>query len=103
MNMPCELWKVKLDAYVDGELSTEDMRAFDAHVRECPSCAADALSRVQLKRALQIAGKRFTPSPEFRARMQPSLHAKPRRSRRFRSRSRAPASRRLKVASPHRN
>src|SRR5271165_3270827 len=80
MNMPCELWKVKLDAYVDGELSTEDMRAFDAHVRECPSCAADALSRVQLKRALQIAGKRFTPSPEFRARMQPSLHAKPRRS-----------------------
>ncbi len=80
MNMPCELWKVKLDAYVDGELSTEDMRAFDAHVRACPSCAADALARVQLKRATQNAGRRFTPSPEFRARMQATLQPKPRRS-----------------------
>ncbi len=37
----------------------EEMRAFDAHVRGCPSCAADALARVQMKRAIQ-AGERFT-------------------------------------------
>src|SRR5271167_377871 len=78
--MVCESWKAKLDAYLDGELPSEEMRAFDAHVRGCPSCAADALARVQMKRAIQTAGKRFTPSAEFRKRMQPVMQAKPRRS-----------------------
>jgi anti-sigma factor RsiW len=76
--MACEVGKPKLDAYVDGELPSEEMRAFDAHVRNCPSCAADALARVQMKRAIQGAGKRFTPNAEFRNRMQ--KHMKPRRS-----------------------
>jgi anti-sigma factor RsiW len=51
--MVCEAWKAKIDTYLDGELPDEDMRTFDAHVRNCPSCAADALSRVQMKRAVQ--------------------------------------------------
>jgi anti-sigma factor RsiW len=76
--MVCESWKEKLDTYLDGELPAEEMRAFDAHVRGCPSCAADALARVQMKRAIQIAGKRFTPSAEFRVRVQQSVA--PRRS-----------------------
>lgn len=54
------------------------MRAFDAHVRGCPSCAADSLSRVQMKRAIHAAGKRFAPSAEFRQRMQQTLAARPR-------------------------
>jgi anti-sigma factor RsiW len=78
--MLCESWKAKLDAYVDGELPEQEMRTFDAHVRSCPSCSADALTRVQMKRAIQIAGRRFTPSAEFRERMQQSIAAKPRRS-----------------------
>jgi anti-sigma factor RsiW len=78
--MVCESWKAKLDAYVDGELPEQEMRAFDAHVRSCPSCSADALTRVQMKRAIQIAGRRFTPSAEFRERMQQSIAPKPRRS-----------------------
>jgi anti-sigma factor RsiW len=78
--MVCESWKEKLDAYVDGELPDEAMRGFDAHVRSCPSCAADALARVQMKRAIQVAGKRFTPSAEFRRRMQQKVAAKPQRS-----------------------
>ncbi len=80
--MVCESWKAKLDTYVDGELPEQEMRAFDAHVRSCPACSADALARVQMKRAIQVAGKRFTPSAEFRNRIQKSIASKP--QRRFR-------------------
>jgi anti-sigma factor RsiW len=82
--MVCESWKAKLDTYLDGEVPEEEMRTFDSHVRNCPSCSADALSRVQLKRAIQVAGKRFTPSAEFRKRMQQSIAPKPRHSFRLR-------------------
>jgi anti-sigma factor RsiW len=78
--MVCESWKAKLDTYLDGEVPEEEMRTFDSHLRNCPSCSADALSRVQLKRAIQVAGKRFTPSAEFRKRMQQSIASKPRHS-----------------------
>jgi anti-sigma factor RsiW len=78
--MVCESWKAKLDTYLDGEVPEQEMRTFDSHVRNCPSCSADALSRVQLKRAIQVAGKRFTPSAEFRKRMLQNMAPKPRRS-----------------------
>jgi len=77
--MVCEPWKTQLDKYLDGELPSEQMHAFDAHVRSCGSCAAEALARVQMKRTIQAAGKRFVPSAEFRRRMQQSIEAKPRR------------------------
>jgi len=80
--MVCESWKAKLDTYVDGELPEQEMRAFDAQVRSCPACPADALARVQMKRTIQVAGKRFTPSAEFRNRIQKSIASKP--QRRFR-------------------
>ena len=80
--MACESWKAKLDTYVDGELPEQEMRAFDAHVRSCPTCSADALAHVQLKRTIQVAGKRFAPSAEFRNRIQKSIASKP--QRRFR-------------------
>ena len=72
-------WQSKLDPYLDGELSGEDMRALDAHVRSCPSCSAEVLSRVQLKRAIQSAGKRYAPSAEFRRSLENKIA--PRRSR----------------------
>jgi len=77
--MVCESWMAKLDTCLDGEVPQEEMRTFDAHVRNCPSCSADALSRVQLKRTIQVAGKRFTPSAEFRKRMQQNMAPKRRR------------------------
>jgi len=64
-----DIWTEKLDLYLDGELAAAEMRALDAHVRACPSCAADVLSRVQMKRAVQAAGKRYRPSTEFRERI----------------------------------
>src|ERR1700688_1878020 len=81
--MVCESWKEKLDTYLDGEVPEQEMRTFDAHVRTCPSCAADALARVQMKRAIQVAGKRFTPSADFRKRMQQRVATKPKRNINF--------------------
>jgi anti-sigma factor RsiW len=80
--MVCERWKEKLDTYLDNELPEQEMRTFDAHVRGCTSCSADALARVQMKRTVQVAGKRFTPIAEFRRRIQQSIAPKP--QRRFR-------------------
>src|ERR1700730_18166649 len=77
--MVCESWKERLDSYLDGELPHEEMRTFDAHVRNCPTCSADALSRVQFKRAIHLSVRRFSPSAEFRKRMQQSIASKPRR------------------------
>jgi anti-sigma factor RsiW len=69
----------KLDVYLDGELPSIEMKAIDAHVRGCPPCAADLLSRVQMKRATQSAGKRYKPSPEFRQRIQQQIASRPRK------------------------
>lgn len=77
--MACEVWASRLDAYVDGELSTAEANAAAEHMKGCPSCAADALERVQLKRSVAIAGKAYVPSAEFRAEMMRSVSAKPQR------------------------
>src|SRR6202046_3208558 len=78
--MVCESWNAKLDTYLDGELPEQEMRSFDAHVRGCPSCSTDAITRVQMKRTIQGAGRRFTPIAEFRGWVQRSIAPKSRRS-----------------------
>jgi anti-sigma factor RsiW len=74
--MACESLKGKLDTYLDGELPEQEMRALDSHVRGCASCSSDALGKLQMKRAVQVAGKRFTPSAEFRKRIEQSIAPK---------------------------
>jgi anti-sigma factor RsiW len=74
------LTRSQLETYLDGELSTHDMRELDSHLRTCPSCAADVLALVQTKRAVHSAGKRYSPSPEFRDRIRKTIAAKPQRS-----------------------
>jgi anti-sigma factor RsiW len=73
--MACEHCTENLDAYVDGELPADEARALDEHLRGCASCAAEALRKVQQKRAVQAAGQRFTPDPAFRNRIQGSIAA----------------------------
>jgi anti-sigma factor RsiW len=73
-------WTAKLDTYLDGELSANEMRDLDAHLRGCPSCAADVLNRLQIKRAVHSAGTRYRPNVEFRERIRKRIAAKPRRS-----------------------
>ncbi|MBZ5600171.1 MAG: zf-HC2 domain-containing protein [Acidobacteriia bacterium] len=73
-------WTAKLDIYLDGELPASEMQSLDAHVRSCPSCAADVLNRLQLKRTLQSAGKRYQARPEFRKRIQKQIATRPQTS-----------------------
>jgi anti-sigma factor RsiW len=76
-------WAPKIDPYLDSELSAEEMRGMDAHLRECPSCASDALRRLQLKRATRLAGQRYTPSADFRRRIEQQVAAKDHPRRRW--------------------
>jgi anti-sigma factor RsiW len=78
--MVCESWKTQLDTYLDGELSESEMRSVDRHVRGCHSCSMDTLTRVQMKRTIQLAGRRFTPSPQFRNRVRLSIATKPKQN-----------------------
>jgi anti-sigma factor RsiW len=73
-------WTAQIATYVDGELSAAEMKEMDAHLRTCPDCTADALQQVQFKRALQSAGKRYTPSADFRQKLRQSIAARPRPS-----------------------
>jgi anti-sigma factor RsiW len=75
-----EHWTAKLETYLDGELPASEMRELDAHLRGCTSCAADVLSRLQIKRAIHSAGKRYSPSPDFRERIRKSIAAQPERA-----------------------
>jgi anti-sigma factor RsiW len=78
--MSCELWQGKIDAYVDGELAQDEDRAFRQHMASCTACSQDALGRLELKRAVHSAGKRYQPSNDFRARMAAQVSPKKKRS-----------------------
>jgi len=53
---------------VDESLSPGELAAIEDHMRDCLSCAAEALARLRTKRATRAAGADFTLSPEFRMR-----------------------------------
>src|SRR5271165_3548888 len=74
--MACDAWAAKLDAYLDGELGAAEARELNAHIKGCGACVADALERVQVKRAVAGAGERYEPSAEFRARVLKSVAVK---------------------------
>jgi anti-sigma factor RsiW len=77
--MACEQWRSRLDSYADGELDSQQVSALAAHLPGCSACAGDVLARVQMKRSLQLAGKRYTASPELRNRIMKLAAVKPRR------------------------
>jgi len=81
--MACDQWHKTLDLYLDDEMSETQTIALDVHLHGCTSCAADALQRVQLKRAVQSAGKRFLPTPEFRRKVEQQISAAARPARRW--------------------
>ena len=77
--MGCEVWRDKLDLYVDGELAPAEASELSAHMRGCAACAAGALERVQLKRSLAAAGTRYQPSAALREKITKAVAAKPHR------------------------
>jgi anti-sigma factor RsiW len=76
--MACEQWGAKLDRYLDGELDPAESAGLAVHLRGCAGCAADVLQRVLIKRSVQMAGKRYTPSAELRHRITEKIAAKSR-------------------------
>jgi len=74
--MACDVWRGQLDAYLDGEVPSDKAAALDAHLRECRDCALDALGRVQMKRAVSVAGKRYSPSADLRTRIAARVNTK---------------------------
>ncbi|HVN21788.1 MAG TPA: anti-sigma factor [Dongiaceae bacterium] len=81
--MACDLWREKLDLYADGELPAPDAASLATHLRECSVCAAEALNRVQTKRALAIAGKRYQAPASLREKVRQSVSAPLPRQRRW--------------------
>jgi len=77
--MACDAWRGRLDAYLDGDLASAEARDVSVHLRGCAICAADALDRLQMKRSVAVAGKRYEPSAQFRAKVMKQVAAKPRR------------------------
>lgn len=76
--MNCE-WRVRLDGYVDGELSPQTEAQYEQHLRDCPSCSSTALSRLQMKRAIRTAAAgRYRPSAELRSRVARMASPRPR-------------------------
>lgn len=63
----------KLDAYIDGELSAAEARALNEHVKQCASCGAEGLRRVQQKRMVQAAAFKFKPDAAFRTRIRKQI------------------------------
>lgn len=78
--MICDEVRSKLTPYVDSELATAEMAEVERHLHGCASCAADALGLLQMKLATRAAGTRYSPTAEFRQRMEQTLHerSKPR-------------------------
>ncbi len=77
--MTCALWRDRLDAYIDGEATQEEPATINEHLHSCPDCAAEALERMQIKRATRVAALRFTPPLALRRRIENTMA--PRRHR----------------------
>ena len=81
--MICEEWREKFDAYVDetiaghgpDEFASLEFASLEEHLQSCPRCAAEALNRMQLKRATRAAAARYAPSPAFRLHIEKSIRA----------------------------
>ena len=76
--MNCERLREQLDAYVDESCAPQQLAAIEEHLRTCSSCAAEALARLQLKRATRaVAASHFVPSSEFRLRIEKAVLKSP--------------------------
>ena len=71
--MSHDIWQEWLDTYVDGSCTKEEFEGIEDHLRSCPSCATDTLSRLQMKIAVRAAAVRYAPSAEFQRRVEKSV------------------------------
>lgn len=62
----CE-WREKIGLYVDGELEPREEQAIAGHLQSCAECSSAVMEQQALKKAVRVAGKRFTAPPELYA------------------------------------
>ena len=77
--MSCAPWLAQLDRLADGELPSAEAAALAAHLRTCGGCTAEAVARLEMKRAVRAAGRSYLPSAQFRERVRKSVAAPQRR------------------------
>lgn len=77
--MDCGQDRAALEAYLDGEATTEQESALRQHLQACTVCAAELGTMIVQRRHTRAAATRFTPSPEFRRKVQAEVAARPRR------------------------
>ena len=69
----CEQDQETLAAYLDGEVTSERAAALEEHLRTCTACAADVASMLSARRTMRAARTRFTPSADFRRKIQSEI------------------------------
>jgi len=71
--MSCQ-WRDKVALYVDNELDPAAQQDFSAHLATCGECPDAVSEQMELKKALRVAGARFTAPPELHAAIYKSIH-----------------------------
>jgi len=71
--MSCQ-WRDKVARYVDDELPAAEQQEFSAHLSACQECLTAVAAQAELKKAVRVAGARFTAPPELHAAVYRSLH-----------------------------
>jgi anti-sigma factor RsiW len=71
--MTCDEAEILLNALVDGELDAGHAREVEAHVAECPRCAAALAAYRQMNQAIANADLRYTAPPALRRRIEAAL------------------------------
>ncbi len=73
--MACAMPNSELMQYADAELAPDRAAAFEAHLQSCGECAIQLAQALQLKKSVRMAGLRYEPSAELRARIRGQVGA----------------------------
>jgi anti-sigma factor RsiW len=74
--MPCGQDRKLLASYLDGEVPPEQGNSLEQHLRTCVECAAEVATMLSVRRAMRAAKTRFTPSTQFRLKIQSQIAPK---------------------------
>lgn len=66
----CDWDAATLAQYLDGELAPDQASRMEQHISDCPHCSAEVSGLVSMKRSLRAADRHFTPTAEFRRKIQ---------------------------------
>jgi len=76
--MQCSSAATMLGTYLDGELPPDQSAVVQEHLGTCTHCSSEIAEMARLQRSLRAARGHFTPSAEFRRKVQKQI-SKPRR------------------------